>query len=127
MKEAHVKVDLVVRADSPYRSLSDLKGKPVACGAKGSGLVLPGGYVVDALGMDRDRDFQAIYHDKAAEGPAMVRDGRAVALWGSGIGWPGLTTVAKATGGARFIAPNDDEIRRILAKHGLLAGAGIAR
>jgi TRAP transporter TAXI family solute receptor len=30
----------VVRADSPYRSIDDLKGKPVAFGAKGSGLVL---------------------------------------------------------------------------------------
>ena len=30
----------VVRADSPYRTIGDLKGKPVAWGAKGSGLVL---------------------------------------------------------------------------------------
>src|SRR5258706_2029374 len=50
----------VVRADSPYRTIEDLRGKPVAWGAKGSGLVLLGGYVVDALGMDRDRDFQAV-------------------------------------------------------------------
>jgi TRAP transporter TAXI family solute receptor len=110
----------VVRADSPYRSISDLKGKPVAWGAKGSGLVLLGGYVVDALGMNRDRDFKPIYLDKAAEGPAMVQDGRAAALWGGGIGWPGFTTMANSPGGARFIAPNDDEIKRILAKHNFL-------
>ncbi|MCX7144385.1 MAG: TAXI family TRAP transporter solute-binding subunit, partial [Proteobacteria bacterium] len=30
----------VVRADSPARSIADLKGKPVAFGAKGSGLVI---------------------------------------------------------------------------------------
>ena len=29
----------VVRADSPYRTIADLRGKPVALGAKGSGLV----------------------------------------------------------------------------------------
>ena len=110
----------VVRADSPYRSIADLKGKPVAWGAKGSGLVLLGGYVVEALGMDRDRDFNAVYLERAGDGPAMVQDGRVAALWGGGIGWPGFTTIANAPGGARFIAPSEDEIARILARHKFL-------
>ena len=110
----------VVRADSPYRTIASLKGKPVAWGAKGSGLVILGGYVVDGLGLDRDRDFQAIYLDSAGQGPAMVLDGRAAALWGGGIGWPGFTAMAKSPGGARFIAPSDAEIDRILAKHKFL-------
>jgi TRAP transporter TAXI family solute receptor len=46
----------VVRADSPYHTIEDLRGKPVAFGAKGSGLVLLAGYVLDGLGYDRDRD-----------------------------------------------------------------------
>ena len=107
----------VVTADSPYRTISDLKGKPVAGGAKGSGLVLLGGYVVDGLGMNRDKDFTPLYLDKAADGPLMVGDGRAAALWGGGIGWPGFTAVSNAPGGARFIAPSDAEIQKILAKH----------
>jgi len=107
----------VVRADSPYQSIGDLKGKPVAWGAQGSGLVLLGGYVVDALGMNRDRDFKAIYLEKAGDGPAMVLDGRAAALWGGGIGWPGFTTMGNAPGGARFIAPGSAEIDTILKKH----------
>ncbi|HET7730030.1 MAG TPA: TAXI family TRAP transporter solute-binding subunit [Usitatibacter sp.] len=110
----------VVRADSPYRRIDDLKGKPIAWGAKGSGLVILGGYVVDGLGLDRDRDFKPIYLDRAGDGPAMVQDGRAAALWGGGIGWPGFTAVATAPGGARFIAPGDREIDRILAKHRFL-------
>ncbi len=110
----------VVRGDSPYRSISDLKGKPVAWGAKGSGLVLLGGYVVDALGHDRDRDFNAIYLDRAGDGPAMVLDGRAAALWGGGIGWPGFTTMANSPGGARFITPDEAEMAKILAKHKFL-------
>ena len=48
----------------------------------------------------------------------MVQDGRVAALWGGGIGWPGFTAMA-APGGARFIAPDADEIARILAKHAL--------
>ena len=110
----------VVRADSPYRSIRDLVGRPVAFGARGSGLVILARYVLDGIGLNQDRDFQAIYLDRAGDGPAMVTEGRAAALWGGGLGWPGFDTVAKAPGGARFIPPNSDEIDRILAKHAFL-------
>src|SRR5215471_5002109 len=39
----------VVRADSPYKSIADLRGKPIAWGAAGSGLVILGRYVMDGL------------------------------------------------------------------------------
>ena len=110
----------VVRADSPYRSIRDLIGRPVAFGARGSGLVILARYVLDGIGFNQDRDFQAIYLDRAGDGPAMVGDGRAAALWGGGLGWPGFSAVAKGPGGARFIAPNAEEIDRILAKHAFL-------
>jgi uncharacterized protein len=110
----------VVRADSPYRSIEDLRGKPVAFGARGSGLVILSRYVLDGIGLDQDKDFKAIYLDRAGDGPAMVLDGRAAALWGGGIGWPGFTTVAKSPPGARFIAPTAEEIGRIRAKHAFL-------
>jgi TRAP transporter TAXI family solute receptor len=107
----------VVRADSPYRKIEDLKGKPIAWGAKGSGFVQQAGYVLDGLGLDRDRDFKAVYLERAGDGPAMLADGRVAALWGGGIGWPSFVAAANAPGGARFIAPGDREIDRILAKH----------
>ncbi len=110
----------VVRADSPYRAIADLRGKPVAFGARGSGLVILARYVLDGLGLDQERDFQAVYLDRAGDGPAMVLDGRVAALWGGGLGWPGFGAVAGAPGGARFIAPGADEIARILAKHTFL-------
>src|SRR5262245_41054980 len=72
----------VVRADSPYRTVHDLRGKPVAFGASGSGLVILSRYVLDGLGLDQDRDFQAIYLERAGDGPAMVLDGRPAALGG---------------------------------------------
>jgi TRAP transporter TAXI family solute receptor len=50
----------------------------------------------------------------------MVLDGRAAALWGGGIGWPGFATMAQAPGGARFIAPSPEEIAQIRAKHSFL-------
>jgi TRAP transporter TAXI family solute receptor len=107
----------VVRADSPYRVVRDLVGKPVAFGARGSGLVILSRYVLDGIGLDQDKDFGAIYLDRAGDGPAMVADGRAAALWGAGIGWPGFTTVAQAAAGARFIVPDPDDLAKILKKH----------
>jgi len=110
----------VVRADSPYKTIHDLVGQPVAFGAKGSGLPILSRYLLDGIGLKQDEDFQSIYLDRAGDGPAMVLDGRASALWGAGIGWPGFTTMAKSAGGARFIAPSADEIARIRAKHSFL-------
>jgi len=95
----------VVRADSPYRNIRDLVGKSIAFGA---------------LGLKQDEDFKSVYLDRAGDGPAMVLDGRVAALWGAGIGWPGFAAVAGSPGGARFIAPNADEIARIRSKHSFL-------
>jgi len=110
----------VVRADSAYRRIGDLTGKPVAFGARGSGLVILARYVLDGIGLDQEKDFTAIYLDRAGDGPAMVMDGRVAALWGGGIGWPGFTGVAQGPAGARFIAPSAEESARIRAKHAFL-------
>lgn len=110
----------VVRADSPYRTIDDLKGKPIAWGAAGSGLTILGRYVMDGLGLDAAKDFQPHYLEKAGDGPAMVLDGRVAALWGGGTEWPGFKAVTSAPGGGRFIAPNAQEIERIVAKHKFL-------
>src|SRR5258708_9203068 len=110
----------VVRADSPARTIGDLRGQPRAFRARGSGLVILAGYVLDGIGLDRDRDFTAVYLDKAGDGPREGLDGRVSPLWVGGIGWPGFTTVASSRAGARFIAPDDAESVRIRAKHSFL-------
>lgn len=110
----------VVRADSAYRSIDDLKGHPVAFGARSSGLVTLARYVLDGIGLDIDRDFVPIMLDRAGDGPAMLRDGRVSALWGGGRGWPVFTAALAAPGGGRFIAPNRDQIERILGRYPFL-------
>jgi len=110
----------VVRADSPYKTIRDLVGQPVAFGAKGSGLPVMSRFMLDGLGLKQDEDFKSVYLDHAGDGPAMVLDGRVAALWGAGIGWPGFTALATSPGGARFIAPNAEEIARVRAKHAFL-------
>jgi len=110
----------VVRGDSPAHAIADLRGKPVAFGARGSGLVLLARAVLDGLGLDCDRDFEAVYLDRAGDGPAMVLDGRVAALWGGGTGWPGFAAVAESAAGARFIAPSASEIASIRSTHSFL-------
>jgi uncharacterized protein len=110
----------VVRADSPYRTIRDLVGQPIAFGAKGSGLPVMSRFMLDGLALKQDEDFKSVYLDHAGDGPAMVLDGRVAALWGAGIGWPGFTTLASSPGGARFIAPDREEIARVVAKHPFL-------
>lgn len=110
----------VVRADSRHRTIADLKGRPVVWNAKGAALALQARYVLDALDLDPDKDFEAIYNDRMTDGPAMLLDGRASALWGSGNRWPGFVKVASDPRGARFITPDDQQIDRIVAKHSFM-------
>ena len=107
-----------VRGDSPAKSLRDLIGKPIAWGTRASGLTLLGRYVTDGLGLDREKDFQPHYLEKAGDGPLMVADGRVAALWGGGIGWPGFTAVMQA--GGRFVGLTADEVAKVSAKHNFL-------
>src|SRR5262245_23210105 len=101
----------MVLADSPVMSISDLEGKPVVLGTQGSGITVLGKTVLDSLGIKT----KEIRLEKAADGPPMLQDGRAAALWGAGVGWPAFTALAKA--GARFMGPSDAEIARILARN----------
>jgi TRAP-type uncharacterized transport system substrate-binding protein len=50
----------------------------------------------------------------------MVIDGRASALWGAGLRWPGFVKVALSVRGARFVAPDADEMAAIRRKHPFL-------
>jgi hypothetical protein len=101
----------IVRADSPHRTISDLRGKSVVMGAQASGVTALGRTVLDSLGVE----VRPIFLEKAADGPPMLMDGRAEALWGAGVGWPAFAALAKQ--GGRFIVPDGNEIRTILAKN----------
>jgi TRAP transporter TAXI family solute receptor len=112
----------MVRADSPDRSIADLKGKPIVWGAATSGFIVLARYVMDGLGLDMKKDFEPILLDKAGDGPPMVLDGRAAAMWGGGVGWPPFMAIAKGPAGGRFVHPSAEEIQRIMARHAFLKG-----
>ena len=101
----------MVLVDSPVRSIADLKGRPVVMGTAASGVTALGRTVLGAL----EIPVAEIVLEKAADGPPMLLDGRAAALWGSGVGWPAFTALAKS--GARFVGPSANEIDLILKKN----------
>jgi uncharacterized protein len=101
----------IVKGDSPHRTISDLRGKPVVMGTQASGVTALGRTVLESLSVE----VKPIYLEKAADGPPMLMDGRADALWGAGVGWPAFAALAKQ--GGRFIVPDAAEIRTILAKN----------
>jgi TRAP transporter TAXI family solute receptor len=107
---------LMVRGDSPYRSLSDLRGKTVVMGTQASGVTALGRTVLESLSIP----VNPIFLEKAADGPPMLMDGRADGLWGAGVGWPAFAALAKQ--GGRFIGPSSEEIKQILAKKPGAAG-----
>jgi len=109
----------IVRADSPHRSIADLRGKPVVMGTQASGVTALGRTVLSSL----DVEVKPLYLEKAADGPPMLMDGRADALWGAGVGWPAFTAIAKS--GGRFIVPSDAEVRTILAKNPALQAVSL--
>jgi TRAP transporter TAXI family solute receptor len=101
----------IVPAGSPIRTIADLKGRPVVLGAQASGITVLGRTVLQAL----EVEVQPIYLEKVADGPPMLADGRAAAIWGAGVGWPAFAAIAKA--GGRFVMPDANEIRAILARN----------
>ena len=110
----------MVRADSPYQSIGDLVGKTVVWGAASSGFVVLARYVMDGLGLDIRKDFDARLLEKAGDGPPLVINGDAAAMWGGGVGWPPFMKIAGNPKGMRFISPSAEEIRRIQTKHAFL-------
>lgn len=107
-----------VKGDSPARMFSDLVGQKVAWGTKSSGLTLLGQYVTDALGLDRDKDFDAVYLERAGQGAPLVLNGEVAAQWGGGVGWPNFTKIMQA--GGRLVGMSDDQIKKINAKYPFL-------
>jgi TRAP transporter TAXI family solute receptor len=102
-------------ASSTAESFEMLRGRRIAWGARGSGFVILARQAMGGIGLDIERDFDAVFLERAGDGPAMVREERVAALWGGGIGWPGFRTLAEGPGGVRFLGPSPAERARILA------------
>jgi len=103
-----------VKGDSPAETYSDLIGKRVAWGTHSSGLTLLSQYVNEALGLDRDKDFDAVYLERAGHGAPMVLNGEVAAQWGGGVGWPNFTKIMIA--GGKLVGLSEEQIETVNAR-----------
>lgn len=72
-------VQIVVRADSDIKSITDLKGKKVVVGAAGSGTEIASRQILTAYGLDYDKDITKLPLS-FAEGAAQFKDKQADVL-----------------------------------------------
>lgn len=103
-----------VKGESAAETYSDLIGQKVAWGTRSSGLTLLSQYVNEALGLDRDKDFDAIYLERAGHGAPMVLNGDVAAQWGGGIGWPNFTKIMEA--GGKLLGLSSEQIKTVNAR-----------
>jgi TRAP transporter TAXI family solute receptor len=109
-----------VLGSSPFHQIADLRGRRVVWSPRGTGSAVQARYVMEGMRLDPDRDFEAVYPQQFSDGPTLVLEGRAAALWGSGLRLPGFVQIADHPLGARFLAPNAAEIALIRARYPFL-------
>jgi TRAP transporter TAXI family solute receptor len=101
----------IVLPASPVQRVSDLRGKPVVLGTQASGITALGRTVLKSLGVE----VQEITLQKAEDGPPLLLEGKAAAVWGAGVGWPAFGALAKR--GGRFVGLSQGEIETVLKKN----------
>jgi len=108
-------VHIVVRADSPIRSLADLRGKRVVLGEAESGTLADARIVLDAVGLG-DCDLKAEYLRLSEAADALVGDRVDAFFMVGGYPVPAITDVATGTP-IRLIPIPHDTAERLAQKY----------
>ncbi|MFD5518225.1 TAXI family TRAP transporter solute-binding subunit [Streptomyces sp. NPDC127066] len=89
-------VHLVVPRSSPVQTVADLKGMKVAVGPSGSGVRLIANHVLEAAGLDPDRDVEPL-DDGIATMPGLLEDHKIDAFfWSGGLPTNPIRKLSKA-------------------------------
>ena len=109
---------LVTRADSGIDSVDDLKGKRVSTGAPGSGTEVTALRILEAYGLDPEKDVQREFLG-VQESADALRDGRIDAFFWSG-GYPtgAVSDLANTPGIDIRLIPIGDAVDKLTAEFG---------
>ncbi|MGN9761175.1 TAXI family TRAP transporter solute-binding subunit [Streptomyces sp. SD31] len=107
-------VQLVVPPDSDIRSVADLKGKRVAIGLPNSGVRLIATRVLEAAGIDPEKDITP-RSDGIDTGPKRLGRELDAFFWSSGVPTDGLEDIAE-TSAFRFVPIDADLVAKVHAQ-----------
>ncbi|MEV0177023.1 TAXI family TRAP transporter solute-binding subunit [Streptomyces sp. NPDC050803] len=109
-------VQLVVPPDSDIESVADLRGKRVAIGLPHSGVRLIANQVLEAAGIDPEKDITA-RSDGIDTGPKELGHGLDAFFWSGGLPTRGLREIAE-TSDFRFVPIDAELVAKVHAQGG---------
>ncbi|MEW2636455.1 TAXI family TRAP transporter solute-binding subunit [Streptomyces sp. NPDC048389] len=90
-------VQLVVRADSPVRSVKDLRGLRISVGAEGSGTVLIAERILRVAGLSPDGDLASLRLDVRESATALAAGRIDAFFWSGGLPTGAITELRRST------------------------------
>jgi TRAP transporter TAXI family solute receptor len=113
------RMQVVTVASTGITKMSDLKGKRVSTGAPGSATEVMAFRLIEAAGLDRERDFRARERLSPAESTNAIKDGKLDAyFFVSGVPTSAITDLGATPGQRLVLVDHAEFVPAIVAKHG---------
>lgn len=113
------RMQVVTTASSGIRTMADMKGKRVSTGAPGSATEVMAFRLIEAAGLDRDKDFRARERLSPAESTNAVKDGKLDAyFFVSGVPTSAITDLGASPGVQLVLVDHADLVPKIVEKYG---------
>ncbi len=113
------RMQVVTVESTGIRTIADMKGKRVSTGAPGSATELMALRLIEAAGLDKDRDFRARERLSPAESTNAIKDGKLDAyFFVSGVPTSAVTDLAASPGVRMVLVDHADLIPRVVEKSG---------
>ncbi|MDN3564210.1 TAXI family TRAP transporter solute-binding subunit [Paeniroseomonas aquatica] len=113
------RMQVVTTAATGITSLGDMKGKRVSTGAPGSATEVMAFRLIEAAGLDRDKDFRARERLSPAESTNAMKDGKLDAyFFVSGVPTSAVTDLAASPGITARLVDHAEFVPKITEKYG---------
>jgi hypothetical protein len=113
------RMQLVTTAATGITKMADLKGKRVSTGAPGSATEVMAFRLIEAAGLDRDKDFRARERLSPAESTNAIKDGKLDAyFFVSGVPTSAITDLGATPGVQLRLIDHAEFVPAIVAKYG---------
>jgi TRAP transporter TAXI family solute receptor len=113
------RMQVVTTSASGITSLAGMRGKRISTGAPGSATEVMAFRLIEAAGLDRDKDFRARERLSPAESTNAVKDGKLDAyFFVSGVPTSAVTDLGASPGVTLVLVDHDEFVPKINAKYG---------